>query len=420
MNKVNKSLPSEWTETTLGEVTDLITRGVSPSYVQTDGITVLNQKCIRNWKVLYEESRLTERNRSLRSPKLLKDNDILICSTGVGTLGRVAQIHDIKDLIIADSHISIVRPKKNIDPLFLGYVLKGSEKLIETMAEGSTGQTELSRIKLQNLKIFIPNNIPTQEKIAFLMSSLDNKIELLQKQNKTLEDMAQALFKEWFVNFNFQDKNGNPYKSSGGKMIDSELGKIPEGWKIGIISYLANIIGGGTPKTDVAEYWNGDIGWLSGKDVTANDRQFCLETEKKVTAVGIKNSSAKLLPTLSTIISARGTVGSICLTSLPMCISQSNYALVSKSNMPYLIYFFLISILEQLKSNSYGAVFDTITTSTLNSIGIALPPNTLSEAFEDTIRPILNKKMKNSHEIQTLSSLIDTLLPKLMKGDIRI
>ena len=181
----------------LEDITTLITRGVSPLYVESAGITVLNQKCIRDWRISFSESRRTSK---FSEEKFLKKNDILICSTGVGTLGRVAQIGLVSETVTVDSHISIVRPDpQKCDPIFLGYFLKKSEKVIEAMAEGSTGQTELPRIKLKEFEFLIPESIEDQCKIGNMLSFLDKKIEINRKMSETLEKIGQALFKHYFI-----------------------------------------------------------------------------------------------------------------------------------------------------------------------------------------------------------------------------
>jgi type I restriction enzyme S subunit len=139
---------TEWKEYKLGEIADFIRRGITPAYTD-DGIIVINQKCIRNGIVSFEQARLTDPVKKKVSPeKYLKSFDILVNSTGQGTLGRVAQIKEVRDKITVDSHVTIVRSKVNVNPIYLGYILKSKQAEIESLAEGSKGQTELSRHKV--------------------------------------------------------------------------------------------------------------------------------------------------------------------------------------------------------------------------------------------------------------------------------
>jgi type I restriction enzyme, S subunit len=220
--------------------------------------------------------------------------------------------------------------------------------------------------------------------------------------------MAQAIFKSWFVDFDpvkakiaalesgkdaegvtraamraisgktddelDKMEGGQPedyakLKATAGMfpaaMQDSELGEVPEGWEVGNILDCANLLSGGTPKTKVSKYWSGEIPWVSAKDVTNARGSFIFGTEKTITQLGINNSSAKLLPKYTTIVTARGTVGSYCILSQEMAINQSNYGLKSKFERGDFFVFFSVSNLAiEMKKHSYGTIFDTITTKT--------------------------------------------------------
>ena len=174
---------SEWKEYKLGDIADYINRGVTPSY-SDEGVIVINQKCVRDGQVKYEQSRYTNsEKKKISEEKYLKSFDILINSTGQGTLGRVGQVKKIIFPTTVDSHLTIVRINKNNDPLFLGYVLKSKQSIIEDLAEGTTGQTELSRYKVAALPLVLPD-LPTQTAIAEILTSLDDKIELNNKINQ--------------------------------------------------------------------------------------------------------------------------------------------------------------------------------------------------------------------------------------------
>ena len=214
-----------WKTYKLVEVTDFIGRGISPKYTEENGVQIINQRCIRKNKIIYETCRLHDLDRKgISDKKFLKKFDVLVNSTGVGTLGRVAQYKHEIDKISVDSHVSIVRPKPDFCDEYFGYAIIGNQKKIESLGEGSTGQTELSRIRLgENIEISIPDSKLERKAIASILSALDDKIELNLQMNKTLEAMAMALYKHWFVDFGpFQDM----------EFVDSELGEIPKGWKV--------------------------------------------------------------------------------------------------------------------------------------------------------------------------------------------
>lgn len=184
----------------LREITLFLARGAAPKYTEKDDFYVLNQKCIRDWRVLLKDARFTDTEaKRVHDDRILRDNDILVNSTGQGTLGRVAQFLKLDRPATVDSHITIVRPNPDlVFPEYLGYVLKGRQNEIELLAEGSTGQTELSKLKLANLSIDLPP-LDQQKKIADILSSLDEKIELNRRMNETLEQLGQTLFRHYFI-----------------------------------------------------------------------------------------------------------------------------------------------------------------------------------------------------------------------------
>lgn len=265
----------------------------------------------------------------------------------------------------------------------------------------------ISQESLANIEIEIPD-IQTQQEIASILTSLDEKIDLNLQMNQTLKAMAQTIFKEWFIDFNFPGFDG--------ELVDG----LPKGWRKGSILEIATLLNGGTPKTSVPEYWDGNINWISAKDITNSNNQFIIRTEKTITELGIKKSAAKLLPKFTTIISARGTVGNYCILSKEMTISQSNYGLKSNANFDYFLFLMVENMITMMKAFSYGTVFDTITTKTFQEMEVTIPDNKVIEEFEKFILPIYEKALANQFQIQTLTQTRDSLLPMLMSGKIEV
>lgn len=226
-------------EVSLCDIASYISRGVTPKYTDSkDGLTVINQRCIRGWSINFESARRTDVSvKKVSDDKLLLDGDILVCSTGVGTLGRVGQYWSdgTGDRATVDSHVTIVRSNDAfVYPKYLGYVLKSRQSEIEQLAEGSTGQIELPRTKLGNLSIDLPD-MATQRRIADILGSLDDKIELNRQMNETLKQIGQALFRHYFID-NPDAKNwpdatlGDLVKPRRGKSLTSKLmcpGAVP-------------------------------------------------------------------------------------------------------------------------------------------------------------------------------------------------
>ena len=244
---------------------------------------------------------------------------------------------------------------------------------------------------------FIAPPLPEQKAIAAVLNSLDDKIDLLHRQHATLEGMAEALFRQWFV-------------------VEAK-----EEWEEAPLLRYISLVGGGTPKTSHSEYWNGGIPWLSGGDIANNHKAFCLQSEKTISEHGLANSSAKLLPRFATVLTARGTVGKCCLLGKPMAYSQTNYGLLPKVDNAYFFVFLLTRhVIQELQMAAYGSVFDTITTQTFEEVTMALPEEHMIQSFEKHVTPLFNKIFSNQTQIRTLEKLRDTLLPKLMSGEVRV
>ncbi len=258
-------------------------------------------------------------------------------------------------------------------------------------------QPKLNQENLLSIPFLLPKNETEQRAIASALSSLDDKIDLLYRQNKTLEAMSETLFRQWFVE------------------------EAEDGWEEGSLLNLIQLVGGGTPKTSIPDYWDGNIPWLAGGDIASNHKSFVLNTEKRITENGLNNSSAKLLPKYATVISARGTVGKYCLLAKSMAFSQSNYGILPRIDNCYFFTYLLINhIVEELQASSHGSVFDTITTTTFKENKVPIPNESEIRSFENSVSSYLHKILQNKTQICTLGKLRDTLLPKLMSGEIRI
>lgn len=324
----------------------------------------------------------------------LKKNDIILARTGA-TIGVNTIIKEDLNSVFNNGLIRIRVNPDYIIPEFLSYHFQSStyKGFIESISGGTSTQPNMQINALLSFEIKVPP-LPEQQAIAEVLSSLDDKIDLLHRQNKTLEAMAETLFRQWFVE------------------------EAEESWETTNLFNVVELVGGGTPKTDVAEYWDGEIKWISAKDITPNHKKFIVDTEKKITEQGLKNSSARLLPKYATVISARGTVGNYSLLSETMAFSQSNYGVKPKFKDCYFFTYLLIAnAVEELQSAAYGSVFDTITTNTFKEHSIKVPAEKEIQGFEEQLKPYFEKMLANEIQIRQLTKLRDELLPKLMSGD---
>jgi predicted nucleotidyltransferase len=270
--------------------------------------------------------------------KLSMPGDAVVTTKGNST-GRTTFVTSSMPPFVYSPHLSYWRSKdrNRIEGGFLRYWSKGSEfsEQLSGMKASTDMAPYLSLIDQKRLRIALPP-IEEQRAIAHILGTLDDKIELNRKMNETLEAMTRALFKSWFVDFDPVHAKaegrdtGLPTHLADlfpDSFVDSELGEIPRGWEINAFADTIEIVGGGTPKTSVAEYWDGDIPWFSVVDSPTDSDVWVVDTEKKVTRAGVENSSTRVLPEGTTIISARGTVGRIALVGVPMAMNQSCYGL---------------------------------------------------------------------------------------------
>ena len=327
----------------------------------------------------------------------------------VGTFGKPVYIKDNNPFVF-QRHIAILRPNTSLlNPQFLYYTLLSPQfyRKADIMAIGAVQRT-ISLTSLRNTTIPVPS-LAIQNRLVSILSSLDDKIEVNRRINDNLEQQAQALFKSWFIDF-------EPFKD--GEFVESEFGMIPKGWRVGTFLDTINVMPGGTPSTSIDEYWkDGTIPFFSPKDV---DGIYCFETEKRITELGLKNCSSHIYPKDTLFITARGTVGKIALAGLPMAMNQSNYALVAKEGIgKFYLYLLTQTLVSKLLKKANGAVFSAITTRDFNEPAI-LPSVSVLNYFEEHVSPIYNKIHQTSDESRRLAELRDTLLPRLMSGELKV
>ncbi|OJV36925.1 MAG: hypothetical protein BGO29_01960 [Bacteroidales bacterium 36-12] len=333
--------------------------------------------------------------------------------------GKICQVKNLDNNVgFGSTEFLVFRGKENISNSDFVYYLSRSEFVRNNaiqMMTGTSGRQRVEKSALEELEIQAPD-LTTQTQIAAILSSLDDKIELNLQMNQTLEAMAQAIFKEWFVPSTSSGQRIFNFPGFDGELVDG----LPKGWRMGNILEIATLLSGGTPRTSEPDFWGGQISWISAKDITNSNNQFIIETEKTITELGVKKSAAKLLPKFTTIISARGTVGNFCILSKGMTISQSNYGLKSNSDDDYFLFLMIENMVLMMRAFSYGTVFDTITTKTFQEMEVVIPDEKIIKKFEKLITPLYEKILENQYQIQTLTQTRNALLPKLMSGEIKV
>ena len=292
------------------------------------------------------------------------------------------------------------------DVRFIKYCFDLLQRDCKQISQG-TAQDNLSWQKLSTIEFPAPP-IETQHRIANILSAYDDLIENNRKQIKLLEEAAQRLYKEWFVDLRFP---GHEYT----KIVDG----VPEGWEFFRFSDKVKIMSGGTPKTDNSNYYGGKIPFYTPKD--SDGAFFAFQTETNITEEGLDNCNSHLYPENTIIITARGTVGKTTLLAVPMAMNQSCYALKSDEiNAPYYLFFALNQEIIALRTMSNGGVFDTIIVKTFDRIHIRIPSDNLIQRFENMVTSIMELIKAKMKENFALSEARDRLLPKLMGGEVEV
>ncbi len=301
---------------------------------------------------------------------------------------------------------------------FLYYLLKCKIDELKRNAHGAVFDT-ITRTSFDSIFAEIPD-LPTQTAIAEILSSLDDKIELNNKINQELENLAQTLFKQWFIDFEFPfdfaqgkpDENGNPYRSSGGEMVDSELGEIPKGWKVRSLKDEFNLNMGQSPKGDTYNEIGEGMIFFQGR----SDFGFRFPSIRIYTT-----DPKKIAKKFETLISVRAPVGDINMAKEECCIGRGLGSISHTNNLYSYTYYKILSIQDELKSyDNEGTVFGSINKETLGNIKNIIPPLKIAERFNSLIKDKDSLVYNVSCENQELTTLRDTLLPKLISGELEV
>ena len=331
--------------------------------------------------------KVSDSDKARLSKYTLSTGDIVF--SRVGSVDRCSYVDNSHDGWMFSGRCLRVRPTETVDSLYLYYYfcLEETKQFVRNIAVGATMPSINTKL-LGEVEIALPN-LSNQQRIAAVLSSLDDKIENNQKLNDNLQQQAAALFSSLYDRTNTEVR----------------------------FTDLIQILGGGTPKTDENTYWNGNIAFFTPKDVGT---PYTLITEKTITEEGLSHCNSRLYPVNTVFVTARGTVGKVGMSGVPMAMNQSCYALVGKETHQLLVYFYTLKAVDRLKHKASGAVFDAITTRDFESEQIMKLSDDDAKSFLCIAEPMFQKVLNNSIENQRLSTLRDSLLPKLMSGEIDV
>lgn len=396
--------------------------------------------CIRGADIVPIEnvdySKIPYRHVSERSynNRLLSVGDIIIEKSGgspTQSTGRVSIVtEDLlseRPKIVCSNFCEAFRVKSDWNPWFVYYYFRYIyDQGVFFNFEGKTSglknlqmDNAFSSIEIEE----IDRNI--QDKIANAILNIDNKIAINHQINRKLEAMAKQIYDYWFVQFDFPDANGRPYKSSGGKMVYNETLKreIPEGWEDGIIEDIADVFNGATPSTATEfDYYGGDIVWITPKDLSDQDSKFIRQGKRNINQAGFDSCSTSMLPKGSILMSSRAPIGLISIADSEMCTNQGFKSFVEKRNGEnYYLYYFLVENMKRIEQLGSGTTFKEVSRESILSLPVLMITNVgLFNMWVELIKPIFDKQALICAEISELNNQRDYFLPLLISGQITI
>lgn len=316
--------------------------------------------------------------------------------------GKTAKINilDDNEIGFGSTEYIVFRAKEGVtDENYIYYLVCSPlirEPAIKSMV-GSSGRQRVQTDVLQNLEISLPT-LETQQKIGGLLKSIDDKIAINTAINENLEQQAQAYFVDLFIT------NANP------------------NWRIGTISDLGNVVGGGTPSKKVEEYYTSDgIAWITPKDLSNDKSKFVAHGETDITELGLSKSSATLMPKGTVLFSSRAPIGYIAIADGQVCTNQGFKSIVPFDNVgTAFVYYFLKENLSAIENVASGSTFKEVSGSTMKNFTATIPDNDTLAEFQRFCSPLFEQQRALDYENRYLASIRDTLLPKLMNGEIDV
>ena len=432
----------EWKEYRISELVDEISMGPFGSNIKVDnfidcGVPVLNGSNLQGFKLNEDSFNYVSQEKadSLGKANAHK-GDVII--THRGTLGQIVYIpEDAKfdQYVISQSQFRLKLKWSLIRPDFLVYFFhtrEGQHRIL--MNASQVGVPALARPTSTFKEICVPvPSIRVQNKIMEILKSIDDKIEcnqrindnlpwalwmthlillLFKRKNDNLEQQAQALFKSWFVDF-------EPFK--GGEFVESEMGLIPKGWKVGLLSEIGEIVGGSTPSKAKSQYYTSNgIPWLTPKDLSNSPCKFTAKGEIDITKEGYASCSTKIMPKGTVLFSSRAPIGYVSIAKNEICTNQGFKSVVPKEAGTAFIYYFLKTSTKDIENKATGSTFKEASGALMKSLPTIIPTKSVLYGFEQIMEPIFRKQETIEDESRRLAQLRDTLLPKLMSGELKV
>ena len=406
----------EWKEYKMGEICTKIGSGATPkggkeAYLGGDTSLIRSQNVLDfsfSWDGL---AYIDDEQAAKLNGVIIERGDVLLNITG-DSVARACIVPESALPARVNQHVSIIRGNTAIvlnD--YILYFLQYKKPYLLSLSKGGATRNALTKGMIEDLLIPLPP-IFKQAEIVRVLKSLDDKIEVNRRINDNLEQQAQALFKSWFVDF-------EPFKD--GEFVESELGMIPKGWRVGILNELGDIVGGSTPSKAKAEYYTNDgIAWLTPKDLSISQRKFTSKGEIDITQEGYESCSTKLMPRGSVLFSSRAPIGYITIAKNDICTNQGFKSVIPKLAGTAFLYCFLKESTQEIENKATGSTFKEASGTLMKSLPTIIPEKAVLDDFEVFLSPLFYQQEVVEEENSLLSSLRDSLLPRLMSGELNV
>ena len=332
----------------------------------------------------------------------------------------IARLTKNQEQFWVNNHAHILRSNENSDIRYIKYFLNKSD--LSGYITGSA-QPKLNKANLNSIRMVLPP-FEEQKAIARILSTLDEKIEVNNQINKTLENMAQAIFKQWFVDFEFPNEDGEPYKSSGGEMVESEFGMIPKGWEVKKSSDIANINIGKTPPRKEKKCFTldpDDYKWISIKDL-GNSGAYIFDSSEYLTKESIEKYNVKVVPDNTVVLSFKLTIGRVSITCGQMTTNEAiaHFNLNSKSKITTEYLYLYLKSFDYGKLGNTSSIANAVNSKIIKAMPVIVPDNKTIKTFNEVMGSVFSKIKYTIKQSDKLIEIRDSLLPKLMSGEIRV
>jgi type I restriction enzyme S subunit len=426
-----------WVTTTLDKEVDLLTGFPFKSSRYTDALDGI--KLVRGDNVVQGRFRWQNVKRWPREEAdalgiyQLEVDDVVLAMDRpwieAGLKYAAVALHDLPAMLV--QRVARLRGGSTLDTGYLRYLL-GSPEFTQHVLAVQTG-TAVPHISGQQIKEFRFRrpSLPLQRRIANILRKLDDKIELNRRMNRTLEKMAEAIFKSWFIDFDpvhakAEGRDPNLPAEIAGlfpcSFEQSEIGAIPKGWHVKPIGDAVRCVGGATPSTKNPEFWErGRHPFVTPKDMSSMQSSVILDSERHITDAGVETISSKQLPVGTVILSSRAPIGYLGVTAVPVSVNQGVIAMVCDGNLPSLyVLHWTAANMDLIKSRAGGTTFAEISKQNFRPIPVLVPDTPVLEAFITNVAPLHERITMNVRQCRCLAGMRDALLPKLLSGAIKL